>query len=84
MSTDYHEPEDVTAVEAFLQVERHADTIRALNQLQSQAGCEPLAVLALRYGFGFSIADVARIMNRPKAEIQHTLQECVHLLKRVI
>lgn len=84
MSTDYHEPEDVTAGETFLQVEQNADLIRALNQLYSEAGSEPLAVLALRYGFGFSVADVAFIMNRPKGMIQNTLQECLHFLKQKV
>lgn len=83
MSTGY-EPEDLEAVEAFLQVEQNADILRALNQLQAHAGSEPLAVIALRYGFGFSITDVAFIMNSPKAKIQNTLQECLYFLKQKV
>ncbi|GIV21717.1 MAG: hypothetical protein KatS3mg023_3468 [Armatimonadota bacterium] len=80
MSTEYVEPPDLSALEDLLQVERTADIQSALQHLYTTAGCEPLAVLALRYGFGYDLKTIAFIMNRRKSDIAHTLRECLQLL----
>ncbi|GIV17100.1 MAG: hypothetical protein KatS3mg022_2535 [Armatimonadota bacterium] len=80
MSSDYVEPEDLSALETFLQVEHSIDVHRALRQLYSTQGCEHLAVLALRYGFGYDLRTIAFIMNRQKKQVERTLHHCLQQL----
>ena len=80
MSTDYIEPEDLTAREAFLQVEQQADILRALQQLYHTAGCEPLALVALRYGFGYDLHTIGFITGKSERALRHSLQQSLHAL----
>lgn len=80
MSTDYLEPEDLSAVKAFLQVEQQADVIRALKQLCHTAGYEPLALVALRYGFGYNVDTLSLITGKSKSAVWHCLQHSLHTL----
>lgn len=80
MSTDYIEPEDLTAREALLQVEQQADVIRALKQLYHTVGSEPLALVALRYGFGYDLQTIGFITGKGERAVRNTLQQGLHVL----